>query len=289
MASSANAFSGRSPFAAYSRRSWLRTCALALGGCLSPGMSPLYGASPEEGESSSQSRDEAIATLPLNSLTAETRRKLMAVVERPTIYRRLPHNTVDCDPNLFLFLVRNPEVVVNIWQIMGVSNMTAERTAPFNWKGNDGTGTICDVELIYGTDDLHILYSDGFYEGSLLRRRITGRCVLILQTGFAQNETRRWLAGNRLDVFLQIDNAGADAVARTLSPWVGKVADSNFYESCKFASKLSLTAEQNGPGMQRLSDKLTKVEPEVREEFTRVAVGVQQRAALRDLGQQARR
>jgi hypothetical protein len=87
---------------------------------------------------------------------------------------------------------------------------------------------------------------------------------------------------NRLDLFLQIDNLAADAVARTLSPWVGKVADANFHESCVFASKLSSTAETNGAGVQRLAEKLTKVEPPVREEFSQVALAVQQRAATRN-------
>jgi hypothetical protein len=47
---------------------------------------------------------------------------------------------------------------------------------------------------------------------------------------------------------------------------------------------LSQTAEQNSSGVQRLSDKLAKVEPPVREEFSKIAAAVQQRAALREVG-----
>jgi hypothetical protein len=243
---------------------------------------PLAAAEPAA-DTSLRARTEATRLLPLSELTAETRRKLLAVVERPTIFRRLPHKSFDCDPELYLFLIRNPEVVVNIWEIMGISHMTAERLAPYQWKGDDGTGTECDLELVYGTDELHILYGDGFYSGPLLKRKIMGRCVLILNSGFSQAGDHRWQIGNRLDVFLQLDDTGADLVARTISPWVGKVADSNFAESCKFASRLSLTAEQNAAGMQRLADKLTKVEPEVREQFARISAGIEQRAATRTL------
>jgi hypothetical protein len=206
----------------------------------------------------------------------------MAVCERPTIFRRLPPETVACDPALHLFLVRNPEVVVNIWQLMDVASMKAERLGPFLWKGNDGAGTTCDVELIYGTNDLHIIYSDGFYEGSLLKNKVTGRCVMVLRSGYLQSHDRRSHVANRLDLFLQIDNLAADAVARTLSPWVGKVADANFHESCKFAATLSQHAESNQAGVQRLAQKLSKVEPPVREQFVQVAAAVHQRAAARD-------
>jgi hypothetical protein len=218
----------------------------------------------------------------LSELTGETRRKLMAVIERPSIYRRLPQKSIDCDPALFMFLIRNPEVVVNIWELMGVANMTAERKSPFLWKGNDGSGTVCDVELVYGTDDLHVIYGDGYYEGSLLKSKQTGRCVIILKSGYGQRDDRRWFVGNRLDLFVQLDNLGVDIIARTFAPWIGKRADENFLESCKFATKLSQTAETNGPGVQRLADKLTKVAPETREEFSRLAMAVQQRAAQRD-------
>src|SRR5687767_3836473 len=156
-------------------------------------------ASAGEADTSPQARDEAIRSLPLAELTAETRRKLMAVIERPSIYRRLPQKSIDCDPALFVFLIRNPEVVVNIWELMGISNMTAERQGPYLWKGNDGSGTICDVELVYGTDGLHVLYGDGHYEGSVLRGKLTGRCVLILKSGYAQAADRRWYVGNCLD------------------------------------------------------------------------------------------
>jgi hypothetical protein len=238
-------------------------------------------AAADQADTSPQSRDEAIRSLPLSELTAETRRKLMMVCERPTIYRRLPQKSIVCDPALHMFLIRNVEVVVNIWQLMNVANITAERRGPYVWKGNDGAGTTCDLELVYGTDNLHIMYGDGFYEGSLLKHRVTGRSVLLLHSGYAHGPDRRPYVANRLDLFVQIDNLAADVVARTLSPWVGKVADANFNESCVFASKLSQTAEQNSRGVQRLAEKLTNVEPPVREEFSKVAAAVQEKAVAR--------
>jgi hypothetical protein len=273
---------GRSP-ARWPRRSLLLGgLAAVLGGVLPAGFA--RGASPDEADTSAAARDDAIRALPLSDLTSETRRKLMAVVERPSIYRRLPHKSVACDPALYTFLIRNPEVVVSIWQLMGVASMTAERVGPYLWKGNDGAGTTCDVELVYGSDNLHVIYSDGFYEGALLKHKITGRCVLVLKSGYSERGDRKTYVASRMDLFVQIDNTGADVVARTLSPWVGKVADANFHESCLFAAKLSQTAEQNSSGVQRLSDKLTKVEPPVREEFSKIAAAVQQRAALREVG-----
>jgi hypothetical protein len=243
----------------------------------------------DQADTSPQARDEAVRSLPVAELTAETRRKLMMVCERPTIYRRLPQKSIVCDPAMHTFLIRNPEVVVSIWQLMEVASITAQRQGPYFWKGNDGAGTKCDLELVYGTDNLHILYGDGFYEGSLLKHRVTGRSVIVLHSSYSHGPDRRPYVANRLDLFVQIDNLAADVVARTLSPWIGKVADANFHESCVFASKLSQTAEQNSRGVQRLAEKLTSVEPPIREEFSKVAAAVQQRAAARESSPAAQR
>jgi hypothetical protein len=108
--------------------------------------------------------------------------------------------------------------------------------------------------------------------------------VMIMKTGYAQGPDRRSYLANRLDLFLQIDNLAADVVARTLSPWVGKVADANFHESCVFASKLSQTAEQNNAGVQRLAERLTKVDAAVRDEFAKVAAAVPPRTAATATG-----
>jgi hypothetical protein len=264
------------------RREFLASGLAAMAAALLPLRSTA--AAPEEADTSSQARDDAMQSLPLSELTAETRRKLMMVCERPTLFRRMPTKSMACDPAMHLFLIRNPEVVVNIWQLMGVATMTADRQGPYAWRGADGAGTNCEVELVYGTDNVHIIYGDGYYEGALLKKKVTGRCVMLMKSGYARGADQRTYVANRLDLFLQIDNLAADVVTRTLSPWVGKVADANFHESCVFASKLSQTAEQNNPGVQRLAERLTKVEPAVREEFSKVAAAVPQRAAGKNGG-----
>ncbi len=85
------------------------------------------------------------------------------------------------------------------------------------------------------------------------------------------------------DVFLQLDNAGAEIVARTLHPLLGKTADANFLETVRFVSQVSHVAETNGPGVQRLVTRLTNVEPTVRDRFGQLAMTLHQRAIMRAL------
>jgi len=242
---------------------------------------PAWGAGPSQPDNSEQARNNAEQAIPFDKLRAETRAKLLSIVDRPSLYRRLPLQSIDCDHEMHVFLVRYAEVVVNIWQLMGITNITAKRTAEYTIEGSDGAGTTSRIDLVYGTPELHLFYCEGSYEGPLFKRQLSGRSVLLLRSAYSFDRAKRPIVTNQLDVFLTIDNAGAELVAKTLQTTVGKTVDMNFVETTKFLTRISDAAERNGPGMQNLAGKLNSCNAEVREEFATVSGGVSIRAAER--------
>jgi hypothetical protein len=239
----------------------------------------------------STSRDdrvEAMREIPYDQLTAEARERIKKVVDSPSMFRRMPVNVVDCDPKMYRFLVRYPEVVVNIWQLMGITKVDTTRVGPFLINASDGVGTVTNIELVYGSQDTHVLYCEGHYEGPLFRKPLTGRCVLLLRSGYQQTEQQDWQITSRMDVFLQVDNMAVDAVTRTLHPLLGKSADLNFVQSTEFLERISTTTEENGPGMRRLAERLDKVQPEIRQEFAELAAEIHEQAQARMASQVVR-
>ena len=77
---------------------------------------------------------------------------------------------------------------------------------------------------------------------------MTGRCALLIQAGYSRDAAAVNYVSNRLDVFVQLDNVGAEIVAKTLHPLMGKTADSNFAETDRFLGQVSHVAESNGTG-----------------------------------------
>ena len=102
----------------------------------------------------------------------------------------MPRHTMECDPQLYLFLIRNPEVVVNIWDVMGATQIEMQRTGPYTFNATDGAGTKSKVELAYGTNNLHIYFGDGLYEGSMLGQRVPGRAVLSIAFPIRTKQSR---------------------------------------------------------------------------------------------------
>lgn len=229
------------------------------------------------GSSSKHLRKQTVNSLPYQQLNAETKNKISDVLNKPSIYRRLPVTSINADPDYYRFLVRYPEVIVNIWQLMGVTNMATERTGPYAINTNDGAGTISSLELVYGSDNLHIFYGTGTYEGPILKRKLKGRAVLVLRSENTTGPDGKPVATSQLDVFLKIENAAAGIIAKSISPLVGTTADHNFVESLKFVQRLNETTSKNGPGVQRMGKKL-KIDDTVRQEFNEVVDVVFQRA-----------
>src|SRR5690606_18100950 len=112
-------------------------------------------------------RQEAIGSIPVEQLAAAARQKVMAVTSQTAIYRRLPTVVFECDPTLYRFLVDHPDLVVNIWEVLGISQVSLRRTGDHTFKADDGVGTLGDVEFLYRGKNLHIVYADGSYEGKL--------------------------------------------------------------------------------------------------------------------------
>lgn len=219
-------------------------------------------------ETSRSHREQAIREIPFKGLTPEAQKRIAAVVSKPSMFRRMPITVIDCDPTLHRFLLRNPEVVVNIWQLMGITKVSANRTGPYSLSTSDGVGTTSSVELIYGTKDTHLYFCEGQYEGPLFRKPVNGRCVILLKTGHREKQSGKWSLSNRMDIYLQLDHVGIDAITKTLHPLLGRSADVNFSETMKFVERISATAEKNGPGMERLAERLDNVQQSTREEFT---------------------
>ena len=229
------------------------------------------------GTASKQARQQAIGAVPYEQLNPSMRSKLKDILDKPSIYRRLPITEIDIDPDYFVFLVRHPEVIVNIWQIMGITKMKSERVGPYELKTSDGEGTLSNIELVYGSNNLHVFYATGSYEGPILKKQVRGRCVLILRTDYNQGPEGAPRAKSSLDVFLKVDNTTASLIAKTLNPIVGSTADHNFVESLNFLQRLNETTEKNGGGVQRMAGRLQNITPQVRRDFIEKAGVVYQR------------
>ncbi len=239
-------------------------------------------ANPASATSSRAAREDAIRSIPLDKLDPAVRGKVATAIAETSLFRRLPVQVIDCDPDLYLFLIRHPEVIVNIWEVMKISNVALERTGSDTFRASDGAGTLCDVKYCYGDHETQVIYVEGAYSGPLLTRPVRAKCVLLLKSGYVRETNGRYFVTSRMDTFIQIEHAGLELLAKTLAPLLHRSADYNFVETAAFVGTVSRTAEMNASGMYRLAGKLTNLQPDVRDRFAELSLEVGSKARGRE-------
>jgi hypothetical protein len=226
---------------------------------------------PPKGSSTREDRQKAIEAIPLDKLDDAARAKVSVVLKDVSIFRRMPTEVVRCDPELYLFLVNRPDAVVNLWEVLGISEVHLRQTGKNTYRADDGHGTLCDFEFLHRSHDFHVIYAEGSYVGPLFNRQIKGKCVMTLRAGFVRETDGHYYVTHRLDAFCKLENVGADLLAKSIHPLVGKVADRNFSEISSFMGSISRKLEHDADWGQRIAGKLENVHPTVREAFSKLA------------------
>lgn len=226
-------------------------------------------------------RKQLLASLPMGRLTQDAQHRILEIANSPTLYRRLPTQAIDCDRDMFLFLARNPEVLVGIWELMGITKVQTQRTGPYQFDAEDGNGTKCHVDLVYGDPAMHIYVAEGRYDGKLVAKPIGGRGVFILRSGYAEGAEGRTTVTGTLDCFVQIESLGADLIARTFSSLIGRSADHNFIETARFMAQVSHASEQNPPAMIDVATRIPQVSEATRHKFIQRITALAAKGAAR--------
>jgi hypothetical protein len=237
---------------------------------------------PYKATTSRAARRDAVRSIPLDKLDPGGRAKVSSVLSDVSFFRRMPIAVIQCDPDLYLFLVQHPDVVVNIWQLMGITQLAVQQTGATTFQVADSAGTRGSMEYLYQSHDVHLIYTEGAYEGPLFKKPVRGRSVMILKTGYVREPDGRYYITCRLDVFMRVEHAGVELFTKTFQPLVGKVADVNFTQTAGFLGSISRTAESNRRGMQRLAHNLDNVQPDVRERFAQLVEQVARKQVQHD-------
>jgi len=237
--------------------------------------------------SSRDARDEATRAIPWRHMTPEARQTAQLVVRDSAIYRRLPTRVIDCDPDVFNFLIQHPEVVTDVWRVMGISQVTLEKLADGAYRGSDGAGTNGLMRILFahsGPDGRNaaVVFADGSYRGQPFTSELRAQSLLLLRWSAVEETNRRNYVTVRVDSFVRIEQLGIELVAKTVQPWIAKTADRNFIETLTFVSNFSRTAEKNPQGMQRLAGRLQGVDEPTRSALVALCFRTAERYAAND-------
>lgn len=245
----------------------------------------------------------ALETLVGAPLSDEAIARIESVTTRQPIYRHLPTQSIRCHPALLAFCVRHPDLVIALWERLGVTELamkeiatgdpeneegieTARRAAPTlaRFTLTESTGTCATVDHLYidesPRESVCLVGVRGTYRGPFSAKEIDGESLLLFRWRVEEDGDEKGsvekdaaapqpfpLVVCRLDTFVSIHDAAAESLAKMLVPILGKIADSNFEQTIAFVSGLSEVISTDGETIKQVVYRLPTLRREVRRDL----------------------
>jgi hypothetical protein len=231
---------------------------------------------PAGASTSEEAKADARRSVRLAKIEPAYQQRVREVLADPSLFRRLPTSVVDCHPDLFTFLAQNPEVLVQIWRHLGVSQMQLTRIDEKTFDISDGAGTTGKLVVVEQTCEPNaqnriVMYAEGSYEGKPFQQPLSASCVAVLTSGSVEETNGRRYVAARLDSFIKLDRRSLELVAKAVHPFVGQTADRNFTDTMSFVSNFSYTAETRPEVVEKLAGDVEKLDQPRREQLTKLA------------------
>ena len=232
---------------------------------------------------------DAIKAIPLKEIPPRDRRAVTSVLNDCSLFRRMPTGIIQCDPELFTFLMKHPEMLVEMWQELGISRVDLKRTGRNSFSLTDNAGTTAQLKIVEekcepGAQNRIIMYANGAYEGKPFKSPVRAQMVLLLRSGSFRETNGQDYVAARLDTFIRIDKTSIELFAKAMHPWVGKTADANFLDTLHFVGNLSQAGSRNPTSVQRLVSNLSGISPDLREEMISLTLENAKRANYQSNG-----
>lgn len=235
------------------------------------------------GSSSRSTLRDALGRLPLAGLTDEQRRRVNDVLENRSMFRRLPMISIDANAEVYNHLTHNPESVVGIWRVLGISKFTMQQTRPTEWYGDAGDGSTGTIDVLSRSTNHHLLLCTGKYKSPLLASPIEAVSVMHLKTQYQKGQDLQPKVVHGLDLFVMFPSHTIDTVARVIAPVSHMIADRNFRELSLFVRFMNVAMERQPGWMEQTIQRIDGIDREQRIELmklsARVYVSAQNRLA----------
>lgn len=223
------------------------------------------------GSSTSAVRKQSITELKLERLSGDAQQKSTALLKNLGMFRRLPTISFECDPAVYDYFLRNPDVAVATWRAMEISQFQLQETSPNHYHADAGDGSVGDVELYLHTPNDTVIYCDGAFKSPLLPKPIVAKSLMRLQTSFVQEQDGRIIGTHSGDVYVEFPSNAIEAAARVVAPVSHSIADRNFKQMTLFVHLMSQAMVKNPGWVEQLGNKLDGISKQRKQEFLEVA------------------
>ncbi|RMG35671.1 MAG: hypothetical protein D6725_12190 [Planctomycetota bacterium] len=211
------------------------------------------------GSSSAEDRKAAIDKLELQTLPEDRRVRAMCVVDRLSVYRRLPTISFSAAPEVYRYFLTVPHAAVDIWRALDVSEFRLWPDGKERFRAAASDGSRGQLLVLRRREDSVLVFCEGQYVSPLLPKPILARALIHLQFVFRDGETAEPTIIHTADLFVSLPSQPVETVARVIAPISNLIADRNFEEVTQFVQMMDYAMRRQPAWVRQLSTRLQTV------------------------------
>lgn len=228
----------------------------------------------EKGSSSKETRQQAIAALPLQRLEQKTRRRVLDLVDKTGLFRQMPTVAMDVERDVYDYFAVHPDAAVSVWRALKISKFQLKQTGENTYTSDAGDGTAGNVEVLLRTPTEQLAICEGVYKSPFLLKPIRAKAILHLRTKFRNGADGRTQATHRVALFVSFPSQTVETAAKVISPVSNMIVDRNFHEVSLFLHMMSVAMVRQPRWVDGVVDNMEGV-PEARKtELRRITAHV---------------
>lgn len=222
------------------------------------------------GNSERSHREQALQALKTVELTSSGRQTANEITNQMSLYRRLPECRFEIEPETYDYFIGNPDVVVSLWQTMGISAINVRQISQYHYQMNNSDGTASDLYFIRRSNDSNIVYCDGQFKSPFLKAPISAKGLFCLYHKYEKQADGTTFVRHHADVFVSFPNVAVETAAKLIAPVSNYIADRNFQEISLFMHTMSLTMARQPTWVQEQAARLRGVRPDQAQQLMEV-------------------
>lgn len=192
------------------------------------------------------------ARFPLEQIPEQFKQRVRQVVEQPTVHGHGPGEAFAGRPDLYTFLLDNPDRGVKAWRILGApcADVTTTGNGVFSWK--DDRGSEIRWQAVHISEGLRIWLAEGRVRPMHLFPLVPIQAVIVLRHADRNVGAGRTLLLHQSELFLQSDSKAVALAARMMGASTARLTEQGMGQLEMFFSGLLWYLDQHPESTERL-------------------------------------
>ena len=209
--------------------------------------------------------------LPLDRLNEEDRKEVEQILKNTSFFRETETLKFEVDPKAYLYFVWNPEMTVEIWKAMGISEFRMKPTGKGKYRADTGDGSSGNLRILYRGQYHNVVLGEGVYKNAFLPKAIRAKVLIHMQTQFSRNQQGKTFATHRVFMHVVFPSSVVETASKILEPLSKVIADQNFRDISLFAYLMSKSMTKQPGWIEHLARSMKNVPQKKQEQFLKVA------------------